>query len=182
MNKLSSKEYFYNRQQVMHIINCLMANDQYSRHSVINGRNGVLESDVANVLATLVGMEDALEGIEGTVHGIIVEFLKQHLLKSTGEGAVMNPNPPLDLDSGDVDFVIGGILNIIEAEKSVKKANKKIKDDARKAKKAEMDAIEQEIKALEVAKKGKKSDEDIETIDKVGDIEIDEDDALEEGE
>lgn len=182
MDELSSEEYFYNRQQVMYIINCLMANEQYGRHSVINGRNGVLVSDVATVLATIVGMEEELEAIEATVAGIVVELLKQHLLKSTGEGAVMNPNPPLDLDSESVDLIMGRILDTVEEEKIVKKANKKIKDDARKAKKAEVEALEQELKAIEAAEKDKKADDDVETVDKIDESEVDEDDALEESE
>jgi len=182
MDEIPKNEYFYNRQQVMYIINSLMANEQYGRHSVINGRNGVRVSDVASVLATLVSMEDELEGIEATVSGIVVELLKQHLLKSTGEGAVMNPNPPLDLDSERVDLIMGSILDTVEEEKLTKKANKKIKDDARKAKKAEVESLELEMKALEAAAKHKKGDENVETVDKIDEIEIDEDDALEESE
>ena len=178
MDDISNDEYFNNRQQVMHIINCLMANEQYGRHAVMDGRNGVLAYDIANVLATIVGMEDNLEGIEGTVNGIITELLKQHLLKSTGEGSVMNPHPPLGLDTHVVDDIIGRTLDTIEAEKLAKKAKKKIKDDERKAKKAEMEALEQEMKALEEAAKGKKADEvPEENVENTDDV--DEDDALE---
>lgn len=175
----NSEEYFYNRQQVMYIINSLMANEKYVHHSAISGRQGVLGFDIATVLAELAGMQDEFEGVEVTVNGIINEMIKQRLLISTGEGAVMNPHPPIDLDTESVDLVIGRIMDKIEGDKQVKKETKKRKEVERKAKKAEIEELEREVKRLEEEKVAKKNlnDVGIEEDDE-GSEEVDEDDQL----
>jgi len=96
--------FFENRCRVMFVVNVLADNDAYAEYVKPNGLSGVQTLDIIDMFKNVSGEIDDKE-ITQTVDQLVHEGL----LVSKGGGTVMNPNPPIYVDSKGIKIEIEAV-------------------------------------------------------------------------
>ncbi len=93
--------FFENRCRVMFVVNVLADNDAYAEYMKPRGLSGVQILDIIDLFKNVFGEIDDKE-IAQTADQLVHEGL----LVSKGGGTVMNPNPPISVDSEGIKIEI----------------------------------------------------------------------------
>jgi hypothetical protein len=103
--RLSEDDLFFeNRCKVMFVVNVLADNDAYAEYMKPRGLSGVQILDIIDLFKNVFGeVED--EEVAQTADQLIHEGL----LVSKGGGTVMNPNPPISVDSEGIKIEIEAV-------------------------------------------------------------------------
>ena len=93
--------FFENRRRAMFVVNVLADNDAYAGYIKPKGLSGVQILDIVDLFKNVFGEtedKDILQTTDQLVH--------EGLLVSKGGGTVMNPNPPISVDSKGIKIEI----------------------------------------------------------------------------
>ncbi|RLG24922.1 hypothetical protein DRN77_01230 [Methanosarcinales archaeon] len=93
--------FFDNRRKIMFIVNVLVGNTEYIEYMRSKGLSGVQISDIVDMFKNLSGAVDESEIVQ-----TIDQLLREGLLISRGGGTVINPNPPISVDSEGIEIKI----------------------------------------------------------------------------
>ena len=93
--------FFENRCRAMFVVNVLADNDAYAEYMKPRGLSGVQILDIIDLFKNVFGEIDDKE-IAQTADQLVHEGL----LVSKGGGTVMNPNPPISVDSEGIKIEI----------------------------------------------------------------------------
>ncbi|HIE31883.1 MAG TPA: hypothetical protein EYP67_05830 [Methanosarcinales archaeon] len=96
--------FFENRREVMFIINILADKAEYAEYIKSKGLSGVHALDVIDLFKNVFGERD-----EAEIMQTIDQLMREGLLVSGGGGTVVNPNPPVAVDSKGVEIEIEAI-------------------------------------------------------------------------
>ncbi len=98
--------FFENRRKVMFVVNVLADNDAYSEHMKSNGLDGVHVHDIIDLSKSIFGDGDVSDlEIAKTAE----QLVREGLLESRGSGIVINPNPPVSVDSEGIVIAIAAV-------------------------------------------------------------------------
>ena len=93
--------FFENRRRVMFVVNVLADNDAYAEYMKPRGLSGVQILDIIDLFKNVfeeVDDKEIMQTADQLVH--------EGLLVSKGGGTVMNPNPPISVDSEGIKIEI----------------------------------------------------------------------------
>ncbi|MEA1943744.1 MAG: hypothetical protein U9N07_00115 [Euryarchaeota archaeon] len=94
-------EFFDNRRKVLFVVNLLVDNTEYIEYMRSKGLSGVQISDIIDMSKNISGVIDESEIVQ-----TIDQLLREELLISKGGGTVINPNPPISVDSAGIEIKI----------------------------------------------------------------------------
>ncbi len=94
-------EFFDNRRKIMFIVNVLIDKTEYVEYMKSKGLSGVQISDILDMFKNIEGTVDEPEIVR-----TIDQLLREELLISMGSGTVINPNPPISVDSAGIEIKI----------------------------------------------------------------------------
>lgn len=93
--------FFENRRRVLFVVNVLADNTEYAEHVKSNGLSGVQIIDIIDLFRNVFGEFDDAEIVR-----TIEQLMREELLTSRGGRTVMNPNPPISVDSKGIKIKI----------------------------------------------------------------------------
>ena len=93
--------FFENRCRAMFVVNVLADNDAYAGYMKPKGLSGVQILDIIDLFKNVFGEVDDKEIIQTAD-----QLVHEGLLVSKGGGTVMNPNPPISVDSEGIKIEI----------------------------------------------------------------------------
>ncbi|HDN65974.1 MAG TPA: hypothetical protein ENF23_06775 [Methanosarcinales archaeon] len=93
--------FFENRCRTMFVVNVLSDNDAYANYMKPKGLSGIQMLDVIDLFKNVFGEVDDREIIQTAD-----QLVHEGLLVSKGGGTVMNPNPPISVDSEGIKIEI----------------------------------------------------------------------------
>ncbi len=93
--------FFENRYRVMFVVNVLADNDAYAEYMKPKGLSGVQILDIIDLFKNVFEEVDDKEIIQTAD-----QLVHEGLLVSKGGGTVMNPNPPISVDSEGIKIEI----------------------------------------------------------------------------
>ncbi|PXF60247.1 MAG: hypothetical protein C4B59_09835 [Candidatus Methanogaster sp.] len=93
--------FFENRCRTMFVVNVLADNDAYANYMRPKGLSGIQILDIIDLFKNVFGDVDDRELIQ-----IADQLVHEGLLVSKGGGTVMNPNPPISVDSEGIKIEI----------------------------------------------------------------------------
>ena len=93
--------FFENRCRVTFVVNALADNDAYAEYMKPRGLSGVQILDIIDLFKNVFGEIDDKEIIQTAD-----QLVHEGLLISKGGGTVMNPNPPISVDSEGIKIEI----------------------------------------------------------------------------
>jgi hypothetical protein len=114
METSEDDRFFENRREVMFVVNILADNARYAEHIKSKGLSGVHALDIIDLFKSIFEACD-----EAEIMKTIDQLMREGLLISGGGGTVMNPNPPVSVDSKGVEIEIGAISpekNVVNAD------------------------------------------------------------------
>lgn len=96
--------FFENRCRVMFVVNVLADNDAYAEYVKPRGLSGVQLLDIVDMFKSAFGEIDDKEIMQTAD-----QLVHEGLLVSKGGGTVMNPNPPISVDSEGIKIEIEAV-------------------------------------------------------------------------
>jgi hypothetical protein len=93
--------FFENRCRAMFVVNVLADNDSYAEYMKPRGLSGVQIHDIIDLFKNVFGDIDDREIIQTAD-----QLVHEGLLVSKGGGTVINPNPPISVDSEGIKIEI----------------------------------------------------------------------------
>lgn len=96
--------FFENRCRVMFVVNVLADNDAYAEYVKPRGLSGVQILDIIDMFKNVSGEIDDKEIMQTAD-----QLVHEGLLVSKGGGTVMNPNPPVSVDSEGIKIEIEAV-------------------------------------------------------------------------
>lgn len=93
--------FFENRCRAMFVVNVLADNDAYAEYMKPKGLSGVQILDIIDLFKNVFGEVDDKEIIQTAD-----QLVHEGLLVSKGGGTVVNPNPPISVDSEGIKIEI----------------------------------------------------------------------------
>ena len=93
--------FFENRCRAMFVVNVLADNDAYAGYMKPKGLSGVQILDIIDLFKNVFGEVDDKEIIQTAD-----QLVHEGLLVSKGGGTVINPNPPISVDSEGIKIEI----------------------------------------------------------------------------
>ena len=96
--------FFENRCQTLFVVNVLADNDKYAEYVRSGGLSGVRIADTIDLFKNVFGECDDIEIVR-----TIDQLIREGLLISMGEATVMNPNPPISVDSAGIEIRIEAV-------------------------------------------------------------------------
>ncbi len=96
--------FFENRRRVMFVVNVLADNDAYAEYVKPRGLSGVQILDIIDMFKNVSGEIDDKEIMQTAD-----QLVHEGLLVSKGGGTVMNPNPPIHVDSEGIKIEIEAV-------------------------------------------------------------------------
>ncbi len=93
--------FFENRCRVMFVVNVLADNDAYAKYMKPKGLSGVQILDIIDLFKNVFGEIEDRE-----VAQTADQLIHEGLLVSKGGGTVVNPNPPISVDSEGIKIEI----------------------------------------------------------------------------
>jgi hypothetical protein len=96
--------FFENRCRVMFVVNVLADNDTYAEYVKPKGLSGVQLLDIVDMFKSAFGEIDDKEIMQTAD-----QLVHEGLLVSKGGGTVMNPNPPISVDSEGIKIEIEAV-------------------------------------------------------------------------
>ncbi|MEA3324763.1 MAG: hypothetical protein U9Q37_06455 [Euryarchaeota archaeon] len=93
--------FFENRCRTMFVVNVLADNDAYANYMRPKGLSGIQILDIIDLFKNVFGDVDDRELIQTAD-----QLVHEGLLVSKGGGTVMNPNPPVSVDSEGIKIEI----------------------------------------------------------------------------
>jgi hypothetical protein len=93
--------FFENRCRAMFVVNVLADNDAYAEYMRPKGLSGVQILDIIDLFKNVFGEVDDKEIIQTAD-----QLVHEGLLVSKGGGTVVNPNPPISVDSEGIKIEI----------------------------------------------------------------------------
>jgi hypothetical protein len=102
--------FFENRCRVMFVVNLLADNDAYAEYMKPRGLSGVQILDIIDLFKNVFGEIDDRE-----VAQTADQLVHEGLLVSKGGGTVVNPNPPISVDSEGIKIEIEAVGSKDEA-------------------------------------------------------------------
>ena len=93
--------FFGNRCRVMFVVNVLADNDAYAEYVKPRGLSGVQILDIIDLFKNVFEEVDDKEIMQTAD-----QLVREGLLVSKGGGTVMNPNPPISVDSEGIKIEI----------------------------------------------------------------------------
>ncbi len=93
--------FFENRCRVMFVVNVLADNDAYAEYVKPIGLSGVQVHDIIDLFKSVFGEIDDKEIVQTAD-----QLMHEGLLVSKGGGTVMNPNPPISVDSEGIKIEV----------------------------------------------------------------------------
>ncbi len=93
--------FFENRCRVMFVVNVLADNDAYAEYMKPKGLSGVQILDIIDLFKNVFGEIEDRE-----VAQTADQLIHEGLLVSKGGGTVVNPNPPISVDSEGIKIEI----------------------------------------------------------------------------
>jgi hypothetical protein len=93
--------FFENRCRAMFVVNVLADNDAYAEYMKPRGLSGVQILDIIDLFKNVFGEIDDKEIMQTAD-----QLVHERLLVSKGGGTVMNPNPPISVDSEGIKIEI----------------------------------------------------------------------------
>ncbi len=93
--------FFENRCRAMFVVNVLADNDAYAEYMKPKGLSGVQILDIIDLFKNVFGAVDDKEIIQTAD-----QLVHEGLLVSKGGGTVVNPNPPISVDSEGIKIEI----------------------------------------------------------------------------
>ncbi|NOQ33315.1 MAG: hypothetical protein GQ567_03830 [Methanosarcinales archaeon] len=96
--------FFENRCRAMFVVNVLADNDAYAEYVKPRGLSGVQLLDIVDLFKSVFGEIDDKEIMQTAD-----QLVHEGLLVSKGGGTVMNPNPPISVDSEGIKIEIEAV-------------------------------------------------------------------------
>lgn len=96
--------FFENRCRAMFVVNVLAGNDAYAEYVKPKGLSGVQLLDIVDMFKSAFGEIDDKEIMQTAD-----QLVHEGLLVSKGGGTVMNPNPPISVDSEGIKIEIEAV-------------------------------------------------------------------------
>ena len=96
--------FFLNRCRALFIVNVLADNNGYAKYVRSKGFSGVRIADTIDLFKNVFGECDDIEIVR-----TIDQLVREGLLTSMGGDAVMNPNPPISVDSEGIEIKIEAV-------------------------------------------------------------------------
>ena len=93
--------FFENRRRIMFVVNVLADNDAYAGYMKPKGLSGVQILDIIDLFKNVFGEIEDKEVAQAAD-----QLVHEGLLVSKGGGTVMNPNPPISVDSEGIKIEI----------------------------------------------------------------------------
>ena len=96
--------FFENRRRALFIVNVLADNDGYAKFVRSKGLSGVQIADTIDLFKNVFG-----EGEDIEIVRTVDQLVREGLLTSMGGDAVMNPNPPISVDSEGIEIKVEAV-------------------------------------------------------------------------
>jgi hypothetical protein len=109
MDTSEDDRFFENRREVMFIVNILADDAEYAEYIKSKGLGGVHAIDIIDLFQNVFEGRD-----EAEIMQTIDQLMREGLLISGGGGTVVNPNPPVSVDSKGIEIEIGAISHDVE--------------------------------------------------------------------